>query len=178
MAAARAADPAAVRPAGCSLSFPSPRQRYGASRSGPPAKPAEIGTASAFWHRLLGGSIHRTPAHHFIQVPGLPVLVVRSAPGHTAPSWPDGASQQVHLDFGAADLATADRRATAAGATGCAPPRRSPLRPVPAVASTPARPDIPSACGRPETAPPPPPVGERRSYAGRSSTRPVNRGIR
>ncbi|MCX5401332.1 VOC family protein [Streptomyces sp. NBC_00102] len=31
--------------------------------------------------------------------------------------WPDGDSQQIHLDFGVEDLATADRTATAAGAT-------------------------------------------------------------
>ncbi|CAM5602855.1 VOC family protein [Streptomyces fumanus] len=78
---------------------------------------AEIETESAFWHRLLGGSIHRTPAHHFVQAPGLPVLVVQSAPGHTAPTWPDGASQQMHLDFRVTDLAAADRRAADAGAT-------------------------------------------------------------
>ncbi|MFG2076418.1 VOC family protein [Nonomuraea maritima] len=78
---------------------------------------AEIEAESAFWHRLLGGSIHRTPTHHFIQAPGLPVIVVQSAPEHVAPSWPDGTSQQMHLDFGVEDLATADRTATDAGAT-------------------------------------------------------------
>jgi hypothetical protein len=77
---------------------------------------AEIEAESAFWHRLLGGSIHRTPTHHFIQAPGLPVIVVQSAPEYVAPSWPDGTSQQMHLDFGVEDLATADRAATDAGA--------------------------------------------------------------
>jgi hypothetical protein len=78
---------------------------------------AEIGAESAFWHRLLGGSIHRTPTHHIIQAAGLPVIVVQSAPEHVAPNWPDGTSQQMHLDFGVEDLATADRTATDAGAT-------------------------------------------------------------
>ncbi|MGI5321010.1 VOC family protein [Actinomadura nitritigenes] len=78
---------------------------------------AEVEAESAFWHRLLGGSITRTPTHHFIQAPGLPVLVVQSAPGHVAPNWPDGTSQQMHLDFGTDDLAAADRTATEAGAT-------------------------------------------------------------
>ncbi|MEU9834025.1 VOC family protein [Streptosporangium sp. NPDC048047] len=78
---------------------------------------AEIETEGAFWHRLLGGSIHRTPTHHFIQAPGLPVIVVQSAPEHVAPSWPDGTSQQMHLDFGVGNLAAADRVATGAGAT-------------------------------------------------------------
>ncbi|MET8668420.1 VOC family protein [Streptomyces tendae] len=77
---------------------------------------ADIETEGAFWHRLLGGSVHSTPTHRFIQAPGLPVVVVQSAPGHVAPSWPDGASQQMHLDFGVDDLASADRTATEAGA--------------------------------------------------------------
>ncbi|WP_377273818.1 VOC family protein [Peterkaempfera sp. SMS 1(5)a] len=78
---------------------------------------AEIEAEGAFWHRLLGGSIHRTPTHHFIQAPGLPVLVVQSALEHVAPNWPDGTSQQMHLDFAVENLATADRTATDAGAT-------------------------------------------------------------
>lgn len=78
---------------------------------------AEVEAESAFWRRLLGGSITRTPTHHFIQAPGLPVVVIQSAPGHAAPNWPDGTSQQMHLDFGVGDLATADRTATEAGAT-------------------------------------------------------------
>ncbi|WP_329235346.1 VOC family protein [Actinoallomurus sp. NBC_01490] len=78
---------------------------------------ADVEAESAFWHRLLDGSITRTPTHHFIQAPGLPVIVVQSAPGHVAPNWPDGTSQQMHLDFGVDDLATADRTATEAGAT-------------------------------------------------------------
>ncbi|MER6694487.1 VOC family protein [Streptomyces minutiscleroticus] len=78
---------------------------------------AEIEAESAFWHRLLGGSITRTPTHHFIQAPDLPVIVVQSAPEHVAPSWPDGTSQQIHLDFDVEDLATADRTATDSGAT-------------------------------------------------------------
>lgn len=86
---------------------------------------ADIETEGAFWHRLLGGSTTTTPTHHFIQVPGLPVIVVQSAPGHTVPGWPDGAPQQMHLDFGVDDLATADRAATDAGATRLRPPEES-----------------------------------------------------
>ncbi|WP_220126569.1 hypothetical protein [Actinomadura madurae] len=47
---------------------------------------ANVEAERAFWHRLLGGSIHRTPTHHFIQAPGLPVVVVQSAAGHVAPN--------------------------------------------------------------------------------------------
>ncbi|MFG3258612.1 VOC family protein [Streptomyces sp. NPDC048172] len=80
---------------------------------------AEPEAESAFWHRLLGGSVTRTPTHHFIQAPGsgVPVLVIQAAPGHVAPGWPDGAPQQMHLDFAVDELATADRLATGAGAT-------------------------------------------------------------
>ncbi len=78
---------------------------------------AGLEAESAFWQRLLDGSITRTPSHHFIQAPGLPVLVIQSAPDHVAPNWPDGTSQQMHLDFTVDDLAAADRVATQAGAT-------------------------------------------------------------
>lgn len=76
----------------------------------------EIEPESTFWHRLLGGSIHRTSTHHFIQAPGFPVIVVQSALGHIAPDWPEGAPQQIHLDFRVDDLVDADRTATTAGA--------------------------------------------------------------
>ncbi|MGW6273946.1 VOC family protein [Streptomyces sp. NPDC055060] len=78
---------------------------------------ADIEKESVFWRRLLGGSLTSTPSHHFVQTPGLPVIVVQHAPGHTAPNWPDGTSQQMHLDFGVDDLATADCTAIDAGAT-------------------------------------------------------------
>lgn len=88
---------------------------------------ASLEPEGTFWHRLLGGSITRTPTHHFIQASGFPVLVIQSAPGHVAPDWPDGTSQQMHLDFAVDDLATADRLAIEAGAsrlqpTGNVPP--------------------------------------------------------
>lgn len=77
---------------------------------------ADVESEGAFWHRLLGGSIHRTPTHHFIQAPDLPVIVVQSAPDQVAPNWPEGVSQQMHLDFAVEDLTGADGTATAAGA--------------------------------------------------------------
>ncbi|MER5949894.1 VOC family protein [Streptomyces sp. NPDC001904] len=77
---------------------------------------AEIEPESAFWHRLLGGSITRTPTHHFIQVADLPVIVVQAAAGHLPPDWPDGTSQQMHLDLTVDDLLSADRTALDAGA--------------------------------------------------------------
>lgn len=89
---------------------------------------AEPEAEGAFWCGLLGGSLTRSATHHFLQVPGLPVIVIQAAPGHTAPNWPgDGASQQLHLDFAVDDLASADRLALASGArrlrpTGDVPP--------------------------------------------------------
>ncbi|WP_330439037.1 VOC family protein [Streptomyces griseoaurantiacus] len=95
---------------------------------------ADVETEGSFWHRLLGGSLTRTPAHHFVQAPGLPVVVVQSAPGHTSPDWPDGVPQQIHLDFAVEDLAAADHAATAAGAT-----RLRPAEGVPPEGSTGSR---------------------------------------
>jgi predicted enzyme related to lactoylglutathione lyase len=84
---------------------------------------ADIEPESTFWHGLLGGSITRTPTHHFIQAEGLPVVVIQSAPGNTTPNWPDGAPQQMHLDFAVDDLTEADRSATDAGAVRLRPTR-------------------------------------------------------
>ncbi|MEU0476809.1 VOC family protein [Streptomyces olivaceus] len=78
---------------------------------------ADIESEGAFWHQLLGGSIHHSETHHFIQAPGLPVIVIQSAPGQIAPNWPHDASQQMHLDFAVEDLADAEHTATTAGAT-------------------------------------------------------------
>jgi hypothetical protein len=84
---------------------------------------------SAFWHRLLGGTLMRTPTHHFLRAEGLPVLVVQSAPGHLPPQWPDGRSQQVHVDLAVDDLPAADRRAIDAGARRLRPPHPAPDEP-------------------------------------------------
>ncbi|MFK0180520.1 hypothetical protein ACIQVR_31625 [Streptomyces xanthochromogenes] len=48
----------------------------------------------AFWHRLLEGNFHRSPTHHVIRPPGLPVILVQSQPGQMAPNM----SRQMHLD--------------------------------------------------------------------------------
>ncbi|MFD8096084.1 MULTISPECIES: VOC family protein [Streptomyces violaceusniger group] len=77
---------------------------------------AEPDPESAFWHRLLGGSIAKTATHHFLRIDGFPVLVIQRAEGHVPPKWPDGDSQQMHIDLTTDDLAAADRRALDAGA--------------------------------------------------------------
>lgn len=76
---------------------------------------ADLESESAFWHRLLGGSITRTAAHHFLRADGFPVIVVQHAPGHVAPRWPDGVSQQMHVDLTTDDAESADEQVLAAG---------------------------------------------------------------
>ncbi|KAB8188803.1 VOC family protein [Nonomuraea phyllanthi] len=76
---------------------------------------ADLESESSFWHRLFGGSITRTGTHHFLQIDGLPMIVIQHAPGHVPPQWPGGAAQQVHFDLATDDAATADRRVLDAG---------------------------------------------------------------
>lgn len=76
---------------------------------------ADLDAESAFWHRLLGGSITRTATHHFLRVDGFPALVIQHAPGHVPPGWPDGAPQQMHVDLATDAPAAADARVLAAG---------------------------------------------------------------
>ncbi|MFB4301839.1 VOC family protein [Actinomadura sp. NTSP31] len=76
---------------------------------------ADPESESAFWHRLLGGSITRTATHHFLRIDGFPVIVIQRAPGHVPPQWPDGASQQMHFDLATDDAASADERVLDAG---------------------------------------------------------------
>ncbi|WP_326686241.1 MULTISPECIES: VOC family protein [unclassified Streptomyces] len=71
---------------------------------------ADLESESSFWHRLLGGSITRTAAHHFLRADGLPVIVIQHAPGHAPPQWPDGTPQQLHFDLATDDMAVADER--------------------------------------------------------------------
>ncbi|MGV9298640.1 VOC family protein [Amycolatopsis sp. NPDC003676] len=77
---------------------------------------ASLEEESAFWHRLLGGSVATTDTHHFLRAEGFPVLVIQHAAGQVPPEWPDGTSQQMHLDVTADDLAAAEKLALEAGA--------------------------------------------------------------
>ncbi|WP_432832684.1 VOC family protein [Dactylosporangium sp. CA-092794] len=76
----------------------------------------ELEAESAFWHRLLGGSIAKTPTHHFLRIDGFPAFVIQLAPRHVPPHWPEGNAQQLHVDLTTDDLAAADRLALEAGA--------------------------------------------------------------
>ena len=70
---------------------------------------------SMFWHRLIGGSITRTPTHHFLQIDRFPTVVIQYAPDHRPPQWPDGVSQQMHFDLTTDDLDAAGRQVLDAG---------------------------------------------------------------
>ncbi|MEU6207735.1 VOC family protein [Micromonospora musae] len=76
---------------------------------------ADLDRESAFWHRLLGGSITTTGTHHFLRIDDFPVIVIQLAPDHVRPRWPDGGSQQMHVDLTTDDIATADERVLGAG---------------------------------------------------------------
>ena len=71
---------------------------------------ADLESESSFWHRLLGGSVTRTATHHFLRTDGFPVIVIQHAPGHVPPQWPDGTSQQLHVDLTTDDMVTAEKR--------------------------------------------------------------------
>ena len=76
----------------------------------------DLDVESTFWHQLLGGTVTRTPTHHFLRIDGFPVFVVQLVLGLAPPDWPDGKPQQVHVDLMTDDLRSADRKAIAAGA--------------------------------------------------------------
>ncbi|MFF5056471.1 VOC family protein [Micromonospora sp. NPDC000663] len=76
---------------------------------------ADVDTESAFWHRLLGGSITKTGNHHFLAVDGFPAVVIQRAPGHVPPDWPQDGAQQLHVDLATDDIVSADRSALEAG---------------------------------------------------------------
>jgi hypothetical protein len=61
---------------------------------------ADIDAESAFWAAFLGGTVEEwSERWRSIFVDGDWALGVQSAPNHVPPDWPDGAPQQMHLDF-------------------------------------------------------------------------------
>ena len=77
---------------------------------------ADMPEESGFWARLLGGEVDGDTDWHTVRVNGEPRIAVQLAPDHIPPDWPDGAPQQVHVDFHVTDIATAHREALDAGA--------------------------------------------------------------
>lgn len=61
---------------------------------------ADIDAESAFWAAFLGGTVQKwSDRWRAIFVDGEWALGVQLAPDHVPPDWPDGAPQQMHLDF-------------------------------------------------------------------------------
>jgi hypothetical protein len=71
---------------------------------------ADLGTESAFWAGVLGGSVIPDDDdgwHSVLDAKGRWRIGVQLAPDHIAPEWPDGVPQQVHLDLHVEDPARA-----------------------------------------------------------------------
>jgi hypothetical protein len=61
---------------------------------------ANIDAESAFWAAFLGGTVEGWGDRwRAIWIDGEWQLGVQSSPNHVPPEWPDGAPQQMHLDF-------------------------------------------------------------------------------
>jgi predicted enzyme related to lactoylglutathione lyase len=78
---------------------------------------ADLAAESAFWARIVGGTVDADDDWHTISVDGSPQLAVQLAPNHVRPEWPDGTPQQVHLDLYVDDVRAAHDEVLAAGAT-------------------------------------------------------------
>lgn len=76
----------------------------------------DLEAESAFWARLLGGTVDAEDDWHTLSVDGRPELGFQLAPDHVAPQWPDGEKQQIHLDLYVDDIRAAHEDAMAAGA--------------------------------------------------------------
>lgn len=78
---------------------------------------ADVSAESAFWAALLDGHVFEDETFHsVIDAAGQWRIGVQLAPGHTPPHWPDGAPQQVHVDFHVEDPVRAHDQAMRLGA--------------------------------------------------------------
>jgi predicted enzyme related to lactoylglutathione lyase len=77
---------------------------------------ADLTAESTFWAGLLGGTVEADDDWHTVRVDGKPRLAIQLAPGHVPPQWPDGAPQQIHLDFFVDDVRAAHDEAMSLGA--------------------------------------------------------------
>lgn len=71
---------------------------------------ADVEAESAFWAGLLDGTVEGGERWRNIWVDGGWALAVQHAPEHVPPDWPDGAPQQIHLDFYLEDLESAHQK--------------------------------------------------------------------
>lgn len=77
---------------------------------------ADLTAESAFWARLLGGTVEADDDWHMIYVDGEPRLGIQLAPGHVPPEWPEGTPQQIHLDLHVDDVKSGHAETVALGA--------------------------------------------------------------
>ena len=78
---------------------------------------ADLHAESAFWAGMLDGHVFEDETFHsVVDGAGEWRIGVQLAPGHVPPDWPDGAPQQVHLDFHVDDPQQAHEHATRLGA--------------------------------------------------------------
>ncbi len=77
----------------------------------------DLDPESTFWAGLLDGTVEASHDDwHTVRFDAAWTIGIQLAPDHVPPDWPDGAPQQVHLDFYVDDLATAHDQAMALGA--------------------------------------------------------------
>jgi predicted enzyme related to lactoylglutathione lyase len=77
----------------------------------------DLGAESAFWSRVLDGTVDADEDWHTINVDGEPRVGIQLAPNHVRPDWPDGSPQQMHLDLYVDDVRAAHDEVLALGAT-------------------------------------------------------------
>jgi Glyoxalase-like domain len=78
---------------------------------------ADLSAESAFWAGMLDGHVFEDETFHsVIDAAGKWRIGVQLVPHHVAPGWPDGAPQQVHLDFHVDDPVQAHDQAVGLGA--------------------------------------------------------------
>lgn len=74
---------------------------------------------AAFYRSILGGEIKQSTASDDwvrLQTPSGSDIGFQRDPDHAAPEWPNGPSQQAHLDFDVPDLDAGERAVLALGA--------------------------------------------------------------
>jgi hypothetical protein len=78
---------------------------------------ADVAAESAFWAGMLGGLVFGDDDFHsVVDSSGEWHVGVQRAPDHVPPQWPDGESQQVHLDLHVEDQHQAHTSAVQLGA--------------------------------------------------------------
>ncbi|WP_261623731.1 VOC family protein [Nesterenkonia marinintestina] len=77
---------------------------------------ADIDAVSSFWAQVLGIRAEGDHQWRTLTTEDGWEMAVQHAPDHTPPQWPDGAPEQVHLDFYVDDVDAAHDHVTSCGA--------------------------------------------------------------